>query len=609
MVLTATLLFVLTVTPSEICGPARDDRGACGGDVNGGAVMADPLGRGVWVVDEERSEVALVPDVGDPRTFQVGAGPVELVVDDTGRAFVACAEAGTVAVLDVKQSGVEIPVGTEPRSLAMDLKSRELFVGVAGENRLVTIDIDTAEVKTGMELPARPDHLALTPAGLAVLPRLDDAVYFVAVSDGATKRVGLGESLMPILTRSGTVTPPPRRRAWHGQALLPVEGGLFVFHSVVDPNADSGNSGARESTYGGGTLLPVTTNVAFIPYQNFALQELALADALDITGVALVNGYVAITDRSRGEVLFKRRQGNRLSALNGSFSTRPIVSASAAAPLLVGRGLVGAAAMPDGTVATFASFDRSVIKVSGYKKATGDGRAALKMAGEQKLAPSELDPELQRGRDLFFAATPGISSFGVSCQTCHVHGGREDGLTWSVDGDRRQTPQLAGRLHETGPFGWTGDTKTLEENITRTIKRLGGSGLDADDRHALARFLTEGLKAPPRPVLHEDPELIANGERLFHENAGCADCHDGPSLTDGKNYKLYPSPLAQQKPTKKREMNTPSLKFVALTAPYLHDGSAKTLEELVADEQDRMGNTKDLTAEERKALVAYLKTL
>ena len=45
------------------------------------------------------------------------------------------------------------------------------------------------------------------------------------------------------------------------------------------------------------------------------------------------------------------------------------------------------------------------------------------------------------------------------------------------------------------------------------------------------------------------------------------------------------------------------------TAPYYHDGSEATLEDLMEHNEDRMGHTSHLTAGERAELVAYLKTL
>lgn len=55
--------------------------------------------------------------------------------------------------------------------------------------------------------------------------------------------------------------------------------------------------------------------------------------------------------------------------------------------------------------------------------------------------------------------------------------------------------------------------------------------------------------------------------------------------------------------------NTPSLRGLRLTAPYLHDGSAPTLEALLEMTDGLMGQTSHLTHEERADLIFYLKTL
>jgi cytochrome c peroxidase len=56
--------------------------------------------------------------------------------------------------------------------------------------------------------------------------------------------------------------------------------------------------------------------------------------------------------------------------------------------------------------------------------------------------------------------------------------------------------------------------------------------------------------------------------------------------------------------------DTPQLMSVALTAPYLHDGSAKSLEEIwtVYNPHDRHGRTNDLTKDELNDLIEYLRT-
>jgi cytochrome c peroxidase len=56
-------------------------------------------------------------------------------------------------------------------------------------------------------------------------------------------------------------------------------------------------------------------------------------------------------------------------------------------------------------------------------------------------------------------------------------------------------------------------------------------------------------------------------------------------------------------------LDTPSLRFVAGTAPYFHDGRYKTLEELLAAPDHAMGESTRLSRQDRAALAAYLETL
>src|SRR5262249_54983347 len=81
------------------------------------------------------------------------------------------------------------------------------------------------------------------------------------------------------------------------------------------------------------------------------------------------------------------------------------------------------------------------------------------------------------------------------------------------------------------------------------------------------------------------------GLYVFRNKAGCIRCHAGFNFTDerfhtlGADYKGADSDLGQfhvtQQDRDKRKFKTPTLREVALTAPYMHDGRLKTLEEVV----------------------------
>ena len=227
---------------------------------------------------------------------------------------------------------------------------------------------------------------------------------------------------------------------------------------------------------------------------------------------------------------------------------------------------------------------------------------------------------VQEGRRTFtFSRSPGLSANGFfACSTCHFEG-TEDGLVWFVSDGPRQTPILAQKLKATEPFNWMGSAETLNVNIVNTVKRMGGSGLEEDQIQSIVDFLLtdEGLVQPPNPFLSPDGlnESQKAGQALFfHPAVGCANCHAGSGLTDGKNWDVgtftdLEQKLHTQNNTEKLVLNTPSLSGLYYSAPYLHDGSAETLFDVLNMTSATMGNTLNLTGKQQEDLVNYLLTL
>jgi mono/diheme cytochrome c family protein len=209
--------------------------------------------------------------------------------------------------------------------------------------------------------------------------------------------------------------------------------------------------------------------------------------------------------------------------------------------------------------------------------------------------------ELDRGRHLFYGTgNRDISSDGSTCASCHIDG-RDDGITWSTPKGPRQTPMLAGRVSGSAPYGWAGDAKTLEGYIQNTVLNLGGRGMDDEDAGEIAAYL-EAAPTPRRPAL--DGALAARGGQLFVAS-GCAGCHAGGEST----HQLAIGVSMRDDTLGWLGVDTPSLRFVAGTAPYFHDGRYRTLEDLLADPRSQMGKSASLPAGDRAALAAYLRSL
>jgi cytochrome c peroxidase len=273
--------------------------------------------------------------------------------------------------------------------------------------------------------------------------------------------------------------------------------------------------------------------------------------------------------------------------------------------------------------------------------------------GEQRLAHlanDGLPADAAYGRRLFASARSPALSGGLACAACHPEG-RDDGYVWRESdqdvflGRRenakhvlptssgfevprsgpppivhpRQTPMLAGRTRANGPYGWHGNNKDIVERLFAGfgLHRGEWQGSDSDRGTDLAKidyladFIRSGLLPPPtlsRPL----SALEERGKTLFEDTrVGCAVCH--VPATEFTDRVVTPLRVLKARPGFDPEANgafkTPSLWFVGGTPPYLHDGSAGTLEELVRTNDNRMGNTRQLNDDERAALVAYLRVL
>lgn len=273
--------------------------------------------------------------------------------------------------------------------------------------------------------------------------------------------------------------------------------------------------------------------------------------------------------------------------------------------------------------------------------------------------------KIELGRQLYFDGR--LSADGtVSCATCHApNKGFSDGRPTSagIKGQvgGRNAPVAINRLFSQEQF-WDGRAASLEDQALGPIqnpiemgntlkkmvaklntiqgyrkqfKQVFGTGVTAQGvAKAIASFersLVCGNSAFDRYEDGDDTALSESEQRgleLFREKANCVRCHTGFAFTDERYHNIgvgfdKPNPdLGRYTITKKEPdkgtFKTPTLRNIAASAPYFHDGSAKTLEDVI--EFYDKGGTKNpylsneikplnLTAKEKADLVAFLKSL
>lgn len=182
-------------------------------------------------------------------------------------------------------------------------------------------------------------------------------------------------------------------------------------------------------------------------------------------------------------------------------------------------------------------------------------------------------------------------------------------------------------LHGVGLETYTGEGPISYWNAYVAVTQMHGAGSFSDPRLGIRirvprredlvssklpalRAYQHSLEAPAPPPGSFDAAAAARGRALFEGEAGCADCHAGRRLTDGG--RLHdPDETGMDATHAERgttgQYRTTPLRALWQHAPYFHDGSAETLEEVVEHYEDALDL--DLTTAERADLVEYLSSL
>ena len=273
------------------------------------------------------------------------------------------------------------------------------------------------------------------------------------------------------------------------------------------------------------------------------------------------------------------------------------------------------------------------------------------------------DAKVELGRMLYFDKRLSADNT-VSCASCHdpkMGWSNNDATAVGVGGQRggRSAPTIINTAYQKFQF-WDGRAGTLEEQalgpianpiemnlpIEEAVKRLSaiegyqkrfkevfGSEVNKDNlAKAIAAFertIVSGnapydrFKAGDKTALGEEAQA---GMKLFFGKANCSACHTGPHFSDSAFHNVGVGASAKEVDQGRRKISnlegdqgafrTPTLREIARSGPYMHDGNLKTLEEVV--DYYNLGGTKNdyldeeiyalkLSDAEKKALVTFLK--
>jgi len=578
-----------------------------------------PDGSRLYALCEGTDEVAVYDLRSGVVVRRVPVGHVPkgmMLTADAKRLYVANSWSDNVSVIDTASLEVvrTLPAGFEPNAVVTDRAQRFLFVA----NR-ISNDVSVVDLATGLEtkrlLAGRgASYLELSPDGSRIycthiypkigkfratpeseITVIDATRQIVMDRYGLTNAAGVFHIA---LSADGRLGMAAQMRPKNLIPLAHVEHGWVIGNSISLFGED----------IGGVVQIPIDEldryytppfDIVLTPDRSTAYVSTTGSDSVTVIDVARLLTFVK--NLSPAE---RRALANDLSASANYVTAR----------IPVGHGPKGMALAPDGKRLYVANRTGDTISIidTVSRRATGE----LSLGGPTTLT------EQRRGEQLFFNARFAFHGhFG--CANCHIEA-TFDGLSWDLEPDGFGKDYVDNRLLEdvadTAPFKWNGANPNLETECgPRTEKYFYRS--ESYDGWQLSDLVSFIKSMPLRPNRYRTGELTAAQERgkvIFERDKKkdgtpipamnqCAVCHSGPHYTDQQL-----ANVGTGKPTDRSPMiDVPQLSNIALTAPYLHDGSARSLEEIwtVFNPNDTHGVTNDLQKDELNDLIEYLKTL
>jgi len=580
-------------------------------------MVFSPDGQWLYVLCQDSDEVRIVDPASAKvvSSIHVGRVPRGIALSpDARRLYVTNAWSDTVSVIDTgsREVAQTLPTGFEPTGVVVDKSGATLYVA----NRLSS-DVSVIDLAGGKEIKRLlagrgASYLALSPDGKWIY------CTHIYPNPGAFRSEPDSEiAVIDTSTRRVVDRKPVHNAAGLFHVAASADGKLIAVAQLrpknliplahVEHGAVFGDSLTLFGDDVGGTV-----QIPIDELDRYYALPWGVAITPDKSKIFLTTaGSQSVTAIDTARLLKTIRTRHQPFANDLSASAEYVT-----ARIPVGHNPRGVALSPDGKRLYVANRldDTLTVIDTGSEKVS----STIDLGG-----PGNIDA-LRRGERLFYTADFAFQGqFG--CSNCHLDA-TIDGLQWDLepDGfgkdivDNRSLENLAG----TEPFKWNGGNPDMPTECgPRTEKFFFRS--QSFTQQQLTDLVTFVYSLPYRPNRYR----LANGELTPAQERGksifertttkrgvaiaeanqCTYCHSGPKYTNQKQIDVGTGRLTDRSPV----IDVPQLPNVAYSAPYLHDGSAKSLEEIwtIYNAKDTHGVTNDLTKDELNDLIEYLKTL
>lgn len=575
----------------------------------------------VWVVNPDANTVTAIDTASQEMAFEVAVGehPRTLALAPDGTIWVANQHSASVSVLDGANgelvATLELPRGSKPYGVAFTPDGSAGYVTLEGKGELVAFDPIARSVTGTLPVTDKPRGLAISADSSRIL-----VTRFLSPDSG-------GE-VIEVSTNPFEVT--------------------RTFDLAVDSGPDTEASGRGLPNYLSSLVIAPDGRTAWLPSDKANLQRGLVRDGEPLTFESTVRTIVSqldletnqelpeqrldLNDRSLAQSLAFSKYGDWVFVASLGTNALDVFDAYSGAHVggvsSVGLAPSGLVFSPDFTrlyVHGFLSRDVVVLDVAGF--VTSASTAVTRVATVNTVAEETLSRKELLGKRLFYNADSSRMNRDsyLTCASCHLDG-ESDGRTWDFtqrgEGLRNTIPLVGRGGMDHGRLHWTGNFDEIQDFEQDIRTEMGGRGFMKDrdfeartrsealgtkkagvneNLDALAAYVSSLDRVDPSPFRNPDGSLTSEAEAgaLIYAELGCASCHTGPDFTDSADGALHDG------------FDTPTLRGVWATAPYLHDGSAPTLRDVLtsANAVEKHGEISGLGEAELDALVAYLRQI
>lgn len=597
-------------------------------------ILDEALNR-VWNVNPDHGTVTAIDAIGLSKQFERGVGrePRTLAKAPFGGIWVVNQADATISILDGSTGNllgtIALPYASRPFGLVFSPNGAAAYVTLQATGRLLKINPVTRSIVGDLAVGPSPKGLAISGNGERIL-----VTRFISPSDRG-EVVEINALNFSIARRYNLAIDPGPDTEAEGRGVP-----NYISAVTISPDGRRAWVPSKKDNTGRGLLrdgLPLTfenTVRTIVSQIDLLNNKEDLTARQDLNNLDMAN---AVQFSPLGDFAFVATQGSNTVEVMDAYKHNLVTSIEN-----IGRAPQGLVLNRDGIklfVHCFMSRTVAVYDVSGI--IDGTNNSAPKLAEITTVSSEKLPPLVFAGKQIFYNAEDSRMNLDgyLSCASCHLDGD-DDGRVWDFT-DRgeglRNTISLLGRRGAgQGRVHWSANFDEIQDFEHDIRNAFGGSGFMSNaafntgtrnqplgdskagfspELDALAAYVESLAAVHPSPYRNADGALTADGAagKILFQQLGCGACHAGNDFTDSGSGLMHDVGTLKNSSGKRLNaallgLDTPTLRGIWETPPYLHDGSAATLLDVftTANTTGLHGSSATLTAMQQQQLVAYL---